>query len=183
MSQRCVILPIMSIAAVTRSLAFTVAFLLLMATACKSDLDQVIDWYEETSPSIRPGLPTASECGRWENDYWWAVGLMDQASDRFAQEVILMHQRNAPERERKIRYDAHLATIRSINQGFLNSTGLTEQQSGYCEGRFEAERNPGEMCPTFSKLPLVLPAPTSAAFALQYGATEYCIENSISPFH
>ena len=166
-----------------RSLALAAVLSLLMATACKSDVDRVIDWYEDTSPSIRRSLPNASQCGRWENDYWWMVRLMEQATDRLAKEITLMHRRNAPERERQAWSDWHLATIDSIHRGFLSSTGLTEQQAAYCGGRFEAERDPGEMCALYSKLPPVLPAPTSTVFARQYGAVEYCIENSIPPFH
>ena len=68
----------MSAVTMMRSLALAAVLSLLMATACKSDVDRVIDWYEEASPSIRRSLPNASQCGRWEGDYWWMVGLMDK---------------------------------------------------------------------------------------------------------
>ncbi|MCY3692839.1 MAG: hypothetical protein OXI54_03065 [Chloroflexota bacterium] len=171
-------MPIMNATAVIRCLAFAMAFLLLMATACKSNVDRVVDWYEEASTREPHNLPSISECDRWKNDYWIMVEVLENTGDRFATQYALMASQNVPQTALQAYSETWTATIDSIYQGWVGLTGWAEWQAGYCEGRYNAAHDPSEVCAVYSTIPVSALRGSSVS----YGRVEYCIEHSIPPF-
>ena len=160
-----------------RFLVFTIASLLLLSAACKSNVENVMDWYEDTGPSIRRGLPSVSECDRWRGRYWIMVREIERTTDQFTHQQVQMSPYVPPE----VRQDlarVFSQTIDSMYQAFLSYPGWTERQSKYCEGRYNAERQPDDACAGYSMFSVQLMGEST----WHYGIVGYCIEHFIPPF-
>ena len=160
-----------------RYLVFALSAFLLLTTACKSNVDKVVNWYHDTGPDIERSLPSVTECDRRESSYWILVRELRTLSDQFMQQQVQMAGYASPEAT-QASARVFSETVDSLYQAFLTRSGWTEDQSKFCEGRYNAERKSAEACEEYVSFPVDLMGKST----WHYGVVGYCVEYSIPPF-
>lgn len=144
----------------------TVVIIVLLAFACKSNVDKVEDWHKGTTDRIGATLPAPYECSRAKN----AWQDMDNQRDRLLATA-------GP-------YGGSSPNV--VNMWWNNwrrYVGFSELGALYCEGRYMAEDD-WTWCETYAQVPAETLEANRTAMqgSMEYGMVDYCIGEGIPPF-
>ena len=112
----------------------------LALISCKSDEQQLLDWYHESNDDIKSGLPPREVCDRWLPAYSAMIRDVEIAGEQFQSELdhVLSLQLQGyitPDQGGQMRKQiatAHSAWLRSRNEAFWDQTQIPEPAQGYC---------------------------------------------------
>jgi len=175
----------------------------VLLTACVININspeqQVLDWYGDRHEDIAHTLPPADECHSRAYSYWYGLvaenerinaGINHQLSeydDMERRSAMLGQQR--PELYASLRAaseETRSAVREGLRRGFMDRAGWTDQDFSYCAGRLAAEQDYQIICPSLIESPALWTSHRDYGItdpaAADYGAVEYCMENSLPPF-
>ena len=71
-----------------RSCVAVAIFLAFVSLSCKTNADEVADWYEEQDETMRRQFPTMATCDRNEQRYWQFTAEVEEISDNYSRAMM-----------------------------------------------------------------------------------------------
>ncbi len=150
-------------------------FLVLVSLSCKTNADEVVDWYEEQDEAMRGRFPTMAICDRNERKYWRFAAEVEEISGNYTRAMTGVAQTGNQAGVQSLGRELQ-QYVRLRESAFLVASGWSEEDYGICTFWLAAKRDPRAVCTDEAEFPAHL-----LGYG-HYGSLRYCIENSIPPF-
>ena len=160
------------------------AFGAFVLISCKSDEQQLLDWYHENYDDMKSGLPPKEVCDRWLPAYSAMNREVEIASEQFQSEIdhvnsLVRQGYMTPDQGAQMREPiatAWSAWLRNRNEAFWNQTQIPGPARDYCFIRLLYDYVP-DQCSDAAQRIIQYSDIWASRDLTVFTTVEYCLEN------